>query len=353
MASVPQANQKGQSMSVTISLWSMVNAVLVVLAVYAVWSVREILALVFVALILASALYGWVQWLHARHIPKTAAVLLIYIVLLSIISGVVALLIPPLVEQMRSIAAHLPSIITRITSSYGVVREFTNQAGLGQQVALFIETITPQASGTVGIITGFFGSILSFVVVLIIALYIIVEDHAINHALQSVIPEKYSNIAGSIVVEIQNKIGMWLRGQLVLMLIIGVFSYIGLLILGVNNALALGLFAGITEAVPNLGPIIGAIPAILLAFADSPIKAIFVTILYILIQQLENNFIVPQVMRRATGINPVVSLIALLVGAQLGGVPGVLLAIPTVTALKVVGDHLFEAHRAADPALKS
>ncbi len=340
-------------MNVTISVWSMVYAVLVVAAVYAIWSVREILVLVFVSLILASALYGWVQWLHRRRVPKTAAVLLIYIVLLLLTSGVVALLIPPLIEQMQSIASHLPAVITRITSSYTVVKDFTTHAGLSQQVANLLETITPEASGTVGIITGFFGSILSFAVVLIIALYIIVEDHAITHALQSVIPEKYSDIVGSIVVEIQSKIGMWLRGQMILMLIIGLLSYIGLLILGVSNALALALFAGLTEVVPNLGPIIGAIPAILLAFADSPLKAVFVAIMYILVQQLENNIIVPQVMRRATGINPVVSLLALLIGAQVAGVPGALLAIPTVTALKVVGDHLFDAHRAAESALKT
>lgn len=344
---------KGQSTTVTISIWSMVSAVLVVAAVYAIWSVREIIVLVFVALILASALYGWVQWFHRHHIPKTIAVLLIYIVLFLLTSGVVALLIPPLIEQIQSIASHLPEVITRITSNYGVVKEFTTQAGVSEQVARLLQTITPQASSTVGIITGFFGSIVSFAVVLIIALYIIVEDHAISNALQSVIPDKYSTTVGSIVIEIQSKIGMWLRGQMVLMLIIAVLSYVGLLILGVNNALALALFAGITEVVPNLGPIIGSIPAILIAFADSPIKAVFVVILYILIQQLENNVIVPQVMRRATGINPVVSLIALLVGAKVGGVPGALLAIPTVTALKVIGDRLFDAHRAVEPAPKS
>ncbi len=346
-----------QQMAVTISVWSMVYAVLVVFGVYALWSIREIIVLLFISLILASALYGWVQWLNRHRIPKAAGVLIIYIGLFLLFSGAVALLIPPLADQVGSIASRLPEAIERLSSGFESVKALSNQAGVSQEIKQWLEqiaqTFTQQGSGPLNAITGFFGSILSFIVVLIVAMYMIIEDHAIKRALQSVIPERYSERISTIVSDIQGSIGLWLRGQLILMLIIGIFSYVGLLILGVNNALALALFAGIMEAVPTLGPIVGSIPAIILAFAQSPVKALFVMIFYIIIQQLENNLIVPQVMRRTTGVNPIVSLIALLIGAKVGGITGVLLAIPTVTALKVIADHVSEAHRSGQSTTNS
>ncbi|MBI5134947.1 AI-2E family transporter [Candidatus Uhrbacteria bacterium] len=343
------STNNGQQMVVTISVWSMVYAVLVVFGVYVLWSIRDILLLLFIALILASALYGWVQWLHQRRIPKAAAVLLIYVGLFLLLSGIVALLIPPLVDQIGSIASHLPEAIDRLSSGFESVKQYSAQAGVNEEIKQWLEQLsrifTQNAGGPLSAITGFFGSVVSFVVVLVIAMYLIIEDDAIKRALQSIIPERHSERIGTVVTEIQFSVGMWLRGQLILMLIIGILTYIGLLILGVNNALALALFAGLTELVPTLGPIVGSIPAIILAFTQSPIKALLLIILYVVIQQLENNLIVPQVMRRTAGLNPIVSLIALLIGASIGGITGAIMAIPTVTALKVIGNHVFEVGR--------
>ena len=140
---------------------------------------------------------------------------------------------------------------------------------------------------------------------------------------------------------IQKKFGLWLRGEIILMVIVGLFSYVGLLILGVDYALILGIIAGLAELVPYAGPVISAIPAVLIAATQSPLKALFVLVLYFAIQQLENNVIVPKVMQHAVGMNPLVSILSLLIGFQLAGVMGALLAIPVTTALSVVVGDLF------------
>ena len=124
---------------------------------------------------------------------------------------------------------------------------------------------------------------------------------------------------------------MWLRGQLILVLIIGALSFIGLTILQVKYALVLAMIAGISELIPYVGPIIGAIPAVFLASSQSLFKAGLVIILYVVIQQLENQIIVPKVMQRSVGLSPLVIIIVMLIGARLAGVVGLLLAVPTAT----------------------
>jgi len=136
---------------------------------------------------------------------------------------------------------------------------------------------------------------------------------------------------------IQQKIGAWARGQFILGLIIGVMCFIGLIFLLPEYALVLAIVAGLTELIPYLGPTLGAIPAVFLGFTVSPGHGLAVLILYIIIQQLENNVVVPQVMRRQLGLNPIMIIIAMLVGARLAGIVGLILAVPVATAISVVG----------------
>jgi predicted PurR-regulated permease PerM len=154
--------------------------------------------------------------------------------------------------------------------------------------------------------------------------------------IQSITPGKHKKYVSDIISKIQHRLGYWLRGQLLLSLIIFCLTYIGLTILGVKYALILALIAGIFEIVPFLGPIISAIPGIFFAFTIQGFgTAIWVVLLYFIIQQLENNLIVPKVMGKSTGLNPLVVILAILVGARLGGIVGALLAVPVATAISV------------------
>jgi predicted PurR-regulated permease PerM len=139
----------------------------------------------------------------------------------------------------------------------------------------------------------------------------------------------------------QNKMGQWLRAQLILGLVVGIAVYIGLKILGVEYALLLALIAGVLEIVPYLGPILAVVPALMIGLAQSPIIGLSVLGLYLLIQQVENNILVPKIMQTVTGLNPVISILALLVGLKAGGIAGAILAIPLAMMAVVILEDLF------------
>ena len=170
--------------------------------------------------------------------------------------------------------------------------------------------------------------------------------------IRSVTPSAYQPYLVQMMRRLKAKLGSWLRGQLLLMLIIGVLVYIGLKLLGAEYALVLALWAGLTEIIPYVGPILGAIPAIFLAFSDSPLQALLVAALYLVVQQLENNLIVPMVMKRTVGLNPVVSIVAIAIGAKLGGVIGAVLAIPLVVSLGVFLSDFFDKRLSKELALE-
>jgi len=178
--------------------------------------------------------------------------------------------------------------------------------------------------------------------VLIITFYMTLEEDGMKKFVKSIAPLKYQPYLISKVKRVQVKMGMWLRGQLILSLILGVLAYIGLLIIGVDYALVLALLVAVTEFIPYVGPIIGGIPAVFIAFTQSPVKAGIVVVLYVVIQQLENSVISPKVMQKAVGLNPIIIILALLVGGTIGGFAGVILAIPAVTIISVFVEDFFD-----------
>ncbi|EKE05186.1 MAG: protein of unknown function UPF0118 [uncultured bacterium] len=175
-----------------------------------------------------------------------------------------------------------------------------------------------------------------------------IEETAIKRSLGFILPEKYQPFVLRIIEKVQKQIGNWLKGQLVLCLIIGLMIYIGLLILGINYALVLACLAAIGEFIPYVGTFAAAIPALFLAFTQSPIKAVFVLILYVIVQQIENHLVAPKVMQRAVGLNPIIVITSLLVGAKIGGVLGVFLAIPVATGISVVIRELYRKNEVID-----
>jgi predicted PurR-regulated permease PerM len=151
--------------------------------------------------------------------------------------------------------------------------------------------------------------------------------------------------ARDFITRLEQQIGGWVRGELALMIIIGLLTYIGLKILGVNYALPLSIIAGLLEIIPNIGPTIALIPAVLVALTSSPVTALATVALYFLIQQFENNIIVPKIMQRAVGVKPLIVIIALMTGAKLAGVLGAALAVPGYLVLKVVIEEIYASDR--------
>jgi len=184
------------------------------------------------------------------------------------------------------------------------------------------------STGVINATFSIFSNFATFLSVLVISIYMSLDWENIKKGFISLFPRDNEDIVHETIDEIEKNVGAWIKGQLLLMLVIGVASFIGLSILGVRYSVGLGLLAGIFEAIPNVGPVLSAIVAGLIGFTDSPIKGIGVVSLFVIIQQLENNLLVPKIMGKVSGFRPLVILLALLVGANFFGIIGAVCAVP-------------------------
>jgi len=320
---------------------SIIRVVLVLLVLIFVFLIREIIALLFVAIILASAFDPWVDFMQKHKIPRAVSILFIYIILLGILSLVVILLIPPMSEQIGQLARNLPQYYEKVAVGVSNLTDGGETPTLPQALQTLSSNLGGTTKSIFSTITGIFGGLVSFAAVLVIVFYITVEEKILKKFIRFLSPPKYKDYVADLVNRMQGKMGMWLRGQLTLMLIIGIMTYIGLTILGVKYALLLSIIAGLFEVVPIVGPFISAIPAVLVGFSDSFFKVILIVITYFVIQQLENHLIVPKVMQKAVGLNPIIVIVAILTGAKLGGIVGALMAVPIAAAIGVFISDIF------------
>lgn len=339
---------------IDLSIMTIIKFFLVVIVLFFLYLIKEVLAILFVALIFASAVDPWVDALEKFRFPRWLSILLIYVVLLVALAFVIVLLIPPITQQAIQLANSFPEYFQKAGAVFESLKNFSAEHGilgeLDKGLSALKGNVTGMVSSVFSGVAGFFGGVVSFFVVLVITFYMTIEESAIKRVLTHVLPDKYQPFTLQLINKIQRKIGDWLKGQLILSLILGVLVYVGLLILGVNYALILGVVAAFGEFIPYLGPVLAAIPAVFLAFTQSPLKALFVLIFYIIIQQIENQILVPKVMQKAVGLNPIVSIVALLIGAKVAGLVGVVLAIPVATAISVVVKEFWATKEAAEEA---
>lgn len=335
----------------TISVGTIIKVLAVLLVAYFLYSILDILGLLFVAVVVAAAFGPGVDWLHRYSIPRSVSVILIYIFIFAFISLVIFLLVPPLQEQIGNLAVSIPNyygkLVTGISQWRGESTIDTNST-----VESFLNNLGSSLAGATSSIfatlNSIFGGVIQMIVVLVISFYLIVQEDGLKKFVRSITPIKYQTYLIQTFSRINLKLGMWFRAQLLLMASIGVVTYVALTFAGMDYALVLALWAGLTEIIPYIGPIIGALPALFLGFTISPTMGLVVLVIYIVIQQLENNILVPTIMRRAVGLNPVISILVILIGGKIGGVLGAVLSIPLATAIAVLVSDLFEDWKVAD-----
>jgi predicted PurR-regulated permease PerM len=331
---------------INITALAVIKIILIFILFYFLFIIRDILAILFISLILSSALDPWIDWMQKRKIPRALGVIIIYLVIFIFIFSVLLLIIPAIVQQSAELSGTLPIIIDKILGGVNILKEFSIEHGLIDSMNKSFGSISDNfqnaASEIFSTVTGFFGGIFTFFLVLVITFYMTVEENALKQLVWSIIPSKYQIYTMHLINRMQVKIGLWLRGQIILSFVIFTLIYIGLSILNVKYALILAMIAGITEFVPYLGPTLAAIPAIFIAFTQNPTLAIFVAAMYYIVQVAENNLIVPKVMQKVVGLNPIVSIAVLIIGFNLAGVIGAILSIPVATAISVFIKDLFE-----------
>jgi predicted PurR-regulated permease PerM len=325
-----------QRITFDISFSAILKVVGVLMALFFIFLLRQILIIFIVALILATLINPLADMFARRRIPRALAVLLIYLFLLGFIALIATILIPPLLEEAGQLvkysSGHVKDFINKISyfKELPIAKDIIGEsdAGIGSVQA----GITTAISGVFNTVTGFLGGIVAFMLILVLTFYMVVEDTAVKKFFRDVAPAAYQPQLVGLITRAQNKIGMWLRGALLLGLIVGSMEFVALKIVGVKYALVLAILGGILELIPYIGPPISAVPAVFLALADSPIKGFFILIAYVVVQRIENDFLVPRVMKKFVGINPIVSIMSLGVGFELAGPLGALLAIPVATA---------------------
>lgn len=309
---------------------------------YLLWLIRDIVVLVFVVILLVLALEPLVNKLTGWGIPRVLGVLFIYILLGIILGLVVYWVVPPLVFQLRDLAFKLPVIFNQLSDFRG-----TSAIATGQTLTSFSEELNKIGGGLLNATLAIFGGFVSALTVLVLTFYSLLDEKGFKKIIYDLIPLARHNEVSSIIQKIATKIGYWLRGQIVLMIIVGILDGAGLAILGIPFALTLGILAGFLEIIPLVGPLLAGLAAVLVSLAGGVVlwKILIVVGIFILVQQLEGHILVPRVMQKAIGLSPVAIILAVLIGAKLLGTGGAILAIPVAAILLVFSQEYIEKRR--------
>jgi predicted PurR-regulated permease PerM len=331
------------------AMWATLVFGFVALSFFLLYRFYQAVFALFIAIFLGTVIRPVVSWLNRRGFPRTAGVILVYLLLLALLIGFVLLLFPLILEQGNSVAGAVPGY-------YQSLREwmstFPNQllGKLSEFLPAALPSLAPiQQTGTqiltfagqtVEYLSSAVKVIFLFTAILLLAFHWTLNGPRTIQALLLLVPTDKRERIGELISAIETKVGSYIAGQSVLCLIIGVFSLVTYLLLGLPNALVLAVVAGVLEAVPLIGPFLGAIPAGVIALSIAPSKLIWVVVATLVIQQLESIFLVPRVMRKAVGVNPFVSLLAIFAFSSLFGIPGALMAIPLAAIIQLLLDHL-------------
>lgn len=323
-------------MKLDISTWSIVKTLLILISAWVLWQIRDILVLLFLVMILVAALRPTVDWFVARRIPRIAAVTSIMLIIIGGFLVLLSIIIPAIVEQLQFfIFNELPTLIERYSPFYESVTQ-------GQKLLDDVLQQLQQLSGNIvdGVIS-LFGGLVSALTVLALTFYLLLEEDPLKRAGLELLPVNYRHQVANSLERIGEKLGAWLRGQFILSVIIGVITAVGMGLIGVPAPLAIGLVAGLLEILPIVGPLVAGIVMVAMA-ATSPdaalVKVTISLVFAVAVQFAENHFLVPNIMRQAIGLSPVVVIIALLIGGQLGGVTGAVIAVPVAAILQVAAE---------------
>lgn len=324
---------------VEISTATIVKAVLIGLAFWFVYLLRDIVLLFFISIIIAAAIDPLVDKLHRKKIPRSAGVLGIYLVLLLLLSLAFSFMLPPIVSQLKEIAGNFPGYVKNVQETMGPITGFFEAQHINVGTQEFFTNISNSLSNlsknVFSTTLGVFSGLISTIAVLSLVFYMAVEEKGVEKLVHSITPRKHHKYAVDLAERIKDKIGKWMLGQVFLMFVVFLLDLIGLYLIGVPFALILAVFAGIMEIVPYVGPIISAVPGVILGFLVSPLTGFLALAVYIIVQQAENHILTPQIMKKAVGLNPVIIILVLLVGAKLGGVLGAVISVPLATAVSL------------------
>lgn len=324
----------------TITLLAVLGGALLMLRLVDVW------VLLFIALVIASSLRPLVSALTKRGIHKILAVLLIFIGILSLLASFFVLVVPVLLDQGGALMQSLPEVYSDLVASLkenpsDVLRELPALLPTGEQLSSQLQMVGGAVlNGVLGIGVGVLTFLTQLLSIIVLSAYLMLDQSRLERFWLSLAPAPRRPELLSIWREIENRLGTYMRGELLLMSSIGGLASLGYLVIGLPYPLALGVLTGLLEFVPMIGPTLGAIPAIIVALSISPRAALWVVLYSIVIQVTENNILVPRLMGHSVGVSPITVIVAIFAFSTLLGITGAFLAIPLAAILQVLMDHL-------------
>ena len=328
-------------------VWATLIAVSVVLSFWLLYRFYEVFFILFVAMVMGTVIRPSVTWLNHRGLPRFAGVVLVYLLVLALVIGFLLLLFPVIARQGTTIISAMPGYYQSLRAWLVI-----SPNPLFERLAQFLpNTLLEQAPvqqtglemlASAGQALGYASSAIKTIfmatAILLLAFHWTLDGPRTIQSTLLLVPQSRREGISQLISAMETKVGSYMAGEGFLCLVIGIMALIAYLLIGLPNALVLALVAGVMEAVPMVGPLLGAVPAGLVALSIAPDRLVWVVVATIVIQQLENSLLVPRVMHKAVGVNPFVSLLAFFAFSSLLGLPGALMAIPMAAIIQLLLD---------------
>lgn len=290
------------------------------------WDMKDLLFSLFIGYIVMSAAKQPVEALVKKKVSRGLAVLLVFLSFFLSLGLLISWIIPPFISETLLFIKNFPHIVESVRTALPV--------NIG---SLSLTQYIPNATNNfIAVVGSLFSNVAFFISTVFFSIYLTLDANIISTIFSRYVDKQQLEKILKIENKIEKRLGLWLLGELFLMSVIGITTYIGLLLLGVKYALPLGIIAGLFEAIPNIGPILAAIPALLVGFSQYPLLGLFTALMALGIQQFENHIVVPMVMKRVVGLHPILTLIVLIVGGRYAGIIGMLFAIPLALVVETI-----------------
>lgn len=320
---------------IEISFKTIIFTLLLLTGIAVIWYIKNIVLLFFLCFIFMEAINPAVKGLEKLKIPRPLAILFLYLLILATLFFAFAGLVPPLIEQTTALIKALPGIIQKINFFGFSVESLSAQFKIMEKLPGNI------ASTAITIFTDVFSTFVVFV----ITFYLLLEREKMGKHCSNLFGEKGCNKFLEIIEKLEIRLGSWVNAEIILMTIIGVLYYLGFLVLKIDYALPLAILAGLLEIIPSFGPIVTNTFAAIIAFTISPLTALLAIGWGIIVHSLENHLITPKIMKETCGLNPVITILILAIGAKLAGIVGVILAVPVYMTLETIFKVIFKKEK--------
>ena len=342
---------------VAITPGTIVTALFVIVGAYVLWFLRDIVVLVLTAIIIASAIEPGIVFFIRYRVPRFVSALLMYVLVFGSVFAFLYFFFPPIIVDTANFLSAAPRYLDalNVSTSFPSIANSANLISSSQGgVQSFVQTLLSLQSvflassgGVLQLLVTFFGGIFSLGLVIVLSFYFALQDTGVDDFLRLIMPVAYENYSVDLWKRAQKKIGLWMQGQILLSVIVGVLVYLGLLIIGIPYALLLSVFTAIAETIPIFGSLIAGAAAVAVGYSDGGVAiAAIVLGLFIVVNQFESNLIYPLIVKKVVGVPPLLVIVAIIAGYTLDGFLGALLAVPiAAVALEFISDFDKRKHR--------